>query len=32
VNPTTGEGLHCPVGQPWVLICDNCKNQVEPSR
>jgi hypothetical protein len=31
VNPATGEGLHCPVGKPWVLICDKCQNTVEPS-
>jgi hypothetical protein len=31
VNPDTGEGLHCPVGKPWVLVCDKCQNTVEPS-
>jgi hypothetical protein len=31
VNLATGEGLHCPVGKPWVLICDKCQNTVEPS-
>ena len=30
VNPATGEGLHCPVGEPWILICDKCQNKVEP--
>jgi hypothetical protein len=31
VNPATGEGLHCPVGQPWVLICDRCQNKIDPA-
>jgi len=31
VNFATGEGLHCPVGKPWVLICDKCQSTVEPS-
>ena len=31
VNPATGEGLHSPVGQAWVLICDQCQNRIEPA-
>jgi hypothetical protein len=31
VNPATGEGLHSPGGQSWVLICDTCQHRVEPS-
>jgi hypothetical protein len=32
VNPATGEGLHSPVGQSWVLICNHCQNPIEPAR
>jgi hypothetical protein len=29
INPTTGEGLHSPVGEDWLLICDRCRNEIE---
>ena len=31
VNPATGERLHSPVGESWVLICDRCQNKIEPA-
>jgi hypothetical protein len=24
--------LHCPVREPWILICDKCQNKIEPRR
>jgi hypothetical protein len=29
INPATGAGLHSPVGEPWVLICDQCHTRIE---
>ncbi|HJZ93884.1 MAG TPA: hypothetical protein VKE40_23625 [Gemmataceae bacterium] len=30
VNPVTGEGLHCPEEEPWLLICDGCQTTYQP--
>src|SRR5205823_13628375 len=30
VNPVTGDGLHSPHAEPWLLICDRCQTRVEP--
>lgn len=30
VNPVTGDGLHWPEAEPWLLICDQCEDRVEP--
>jgi hypothetical protein len=30
VNPVTGEGLHAPDNEPWLLICDGCQARYEP--
>jgi hypothetical protein len=30
VNPVTGEGLHSPEEEPWLLICDGCQTPYEP--
>jgi len=32
VNPATGEGLHSPVGEAGVWICDHCQNHIERAR
>jgi hypothetical protein len=30
VNPATGDGLHSPEDEPWMLICNQCGAEIEP--
>ena len=30
INSVTGDGLRSPEREPWVLICNQCNNPVEP--
>jgi len=30
VNSYTGDGLHSPEDEPWLLICDKCKTEIVP--
>lgn len=30
VNPVTGDGLHSPEAEPWLLICSQCQGTIEP--
>jgi hypothetical protein len=30
VNPVTGDGLHSPEAEPWLLLCNGCERPFEP--
>jgi hypothetical protein len=30
INPITGDGYHSPQGEPWVMLCNQCKRCIEP--
>ena len=30
VNPVTGDGLHSPETEPWMLICNQCQHMIVP--
>jgi hypothetical protein len=30
INPVTGDGLHSPRAEPWLLICNQCFATIEP--
>ncbi|WP_439626561.1 hypothetical protein [Gemmata sp.] len=30
INPITGDGYHSPRGEPWVMLCNQCKRRIEP--
>ena len=30
LNPATGDGLHSPEDEPWVLICNQCATEIQP--
>jgi hypothetical protein len=32
VNPATGEGLHSPVAEPGILLCDTCQARIGSGR
>ena len=29
INSYTGDGLHSPEDEPWRLICDKCKTEID---
>ena len=30
VNPSTGDGLHSPEDEPWLLMCNQCESEIKP--
>ncbi len=30
VNSATGDGLHSPEDEPWMLLCNKCGTEIEP--